>query len=69
MLNCWTIWQLSKMEHDKNLKKAELCRSFRQCSSTRKRPPRAIYVVLKNVGKLLVTCGVFLRKRYGVTVR
>ncbi|MGD8880710.1 MAG: hypothetical protein PVI82_02395 [Desulfobacterales bacterium] len=63
MLNPWTIQQLAKAEHARNLKKAEMIRRARGPSLNQKRPNRIICAFLYNIGDLLVSCGLFLQKR------
>jgi len=63
MLNSWTIQQLAKMEHEKNLKRAEMFRRLQPSASAPKRSHRTISACLYNFGKLLVSCGLFLQKR------
>lgn len=69
MLNSWTIQQLAKMEHEKNLKKAEVFHRLQQSGLTQKRSHRTISACLYNFGKLLVTCGLFLQKRYSTATK
>lgn len=64
MLNPWTIQQLAKAEHAKNLKRAEMIRRARQLGLVQRMPNRNICAILNNLGRLLVSSGMFLQKRY-----
>jgi hypothetical protein len=69
VLNWWTIWQLSKIEHAKNLKDAEMLRRSRQESADRNRSIPFIHVILDHLGKLLVASGLFLQRRFGTLTK
>lgn len=68
MLNPWTIQQLAKMEHAENLKRAERFRLSRQGRLNQKRAYRIIDVIFYHIGKLMVSFGLSLQKRYGITI-
>jgi hypothetical protein len=63
VLNPWTIQQLAKVEHAKNLKKAEMIRLARQPGVIQRMPNRTILFLLNNLGRLLVSSGMSLQKR------
>jgi hypothetical protein len=65
VLNWWTIWQLSKIEHAKNLKNAEMLRQSRQENTDQNRSNLFIHVILDHLGKFLVASGLFLQRRFG----
>ena len=69
MLNWWTIWQLSKIEHEKNLKSAEMLRLSRQESAHQNRSNPFIHIILDHLGKFLVASGLFLRRRFGTLAK
>ncbi|MGD8763720.1 MAG: hypothetical protein PVG87_15530 [Desulfobacteraceae bacterium] len=69
MLNWWTIWQLSKIEHAKNLKNAEMLRRSRRESTDQNRSIPFIPVMLNHLGKLLVASGLFLQRRFGTLTK
>ena len=69
MLNWWTIWQLSKIEHAKNLKNAEMRRRSQQGSTDQNRPNLLIHVILDHLGKFLVASGLFLQRRFGTLTK
>jgi hypothetical protein len=68
VLNPWTIQQLAKMELAKNLKTAELFRLSQQGSLNQKRSSRIIHVIFHHIGKLMVSFGISVQKRYGITI-
>lgn len=68
MLNPWTIQQLAKMEHAENLKRAEGFRLSQQASPNQKRSSRIIHVIFHHIGKLMVSFGLSLQKRYDITI-
>ena len=69
MLNWWTIWQLSKIEHEKNLKNAEMRRRSQQGSMDKTRPFPFVHVILDHLGKFLVASGLFLQRRFGTLAK
>ena len=69
MLNPWTIQQLAKAEHAKNLKKAEMIRCARQAGLVQRMPNRNICAILNNLGRLLVSCGMFFQRRFGTAAK
>ena len=69
VLNWWTIWQLSKIEHAKNLKNAEMLRRSRQESVEQNRSKPFIHVIFAHLGKFLVTSGLFLQRRFGTLAK
>ena len=68
MLNPWTIQQLAKMEHAENLKRAQRFRLSRQVNLNQKRAYRLIDVIFYHIGKLMVSLGLSLQKRYGIAI-
>ena len=58
MLNWWTICRLSKLEHAKNLKNAEMLRISRQESADQNQSNPFIHVILDRLGKFL--CNYYL---------
>jgi hypothetical protein len=69
VLNWWTIWQLTKIEHAKNLKNAEMRRRSRQGSTDKTRPIPFVHVILDHLGKFLVASGLLLQKRFGTLAK
>jgi hypothetical protein len=69
VLNWWTIWQLSKIEHAKNLKNAEMRRRSRQKSDDHNRLNPFIHLILDHLGKFLVATGLFLQRRFGTLTK
>jgi hypothetical protein len=69
LLNWWTIWQLSKIEHAKNLKNAEMRRRSQQGSMDKTRPFPFVHVILDHLGKFLVASGLFLQRRFGTLAK
>lgn len=69
VLNGWILYQLAKMEHANNLRKAEIFRRARQADFNQSLSNRNICIILSNIGKLLVSCGMFLQRRYGAAVK
>jgi hypothetical protein len=69
VLNWWTIWQLSKIEHAKNLKNAEMLRQSRQENTDQNRSNPSIHVILDYLGKFLVASGLFLQRRFGTLAK
>lgn len=69
VLNWWTIWQLSKIEHAKNLKNAEMLRQSRQENADQNRSNPFIHVILDYLGKFLVASGLFLQRRFGTLTK
>ena len=69
VLNWWTIWQLSKIEHAKNLKNAEMRRRSQQQSADQNRSNPFIHVILDHLGKFLVATGLFLQRRFGTLTK
>jgi heme-degrading monooxygenase HmoA len=69
VLNPWTIQQLAKAEHAKNLKKAEMIRRARQPGLVQRMPNRNLCFILKNLGRLLVSCGIFFQRRCNMISR
>ena len=69
VLNPWTIQQLAKAEHTKNLKKAGMIRCARQSGLNQRRSNRIIFALLYNIGELLVSSGMFLQKRCGTAAK
>jgi hypothetical protein len=69
VLNWWSIWQLSKFEHAKNLKNAEILRISRQDSTDQNQSNPFIHVILDHLGKFLVASGLFLQRRFGTLAK
>ena len=69
MLNWWTIWQLSKIEHEKNLKNAEMRRRSQKGSTDQNRPNPFVHVIFDHLGKFLVVSGLFLQRRFGTLAK
>jgi hypothetical protein len=69
LLNWWTIWQLSKIEHAKNLKNAEMRRRSQQGSMDKTRSFPFVHVILDHLGKFLVASGLFLQRRFGTLAK
>ncbi len=69
MLNWWTIWQLSKIEHEKNLKNAEMRRRSQPGSTDQNRSNPFVHVILYLLGKFLVASGLFLQRRFGTLAK
>ena len=69
VLNWWTIWQLSKIEHAKNLKRAEAFHRSRRESADPNRSISFFHVILDKLGKLLVASGLFLQRRFGTLTK
>jgi len=69
VLNWWTIWQLSKIEHAKKLKTAEMLRRLQQESADQNRSTPFIRVILDHLGKFLIVSGLFLRRRFGTLTK
>jgi hypothetical protein len=65
VLNWWTIWKLSQIEHAKNLKNAELLRRSRPEDTVQNRSNPFLIVLLDHLGKVLVALGLFLQRRFG----
>jgi len=66
MANSWTIWQLSKMRQKEILKEAERSRLLSQGGSNRGKSYLDFSTLLNKLGRLLVSWGFFLKKRYGL---
>ena len=69
MLNWWTIWQLSKIEHEKNLKNTEMLRRLQRESADQNRSNPFIHVILDHFGNFLVASGIFLQRRFGTLTK
>jgi hypothetical protein len=69
VLNWWTIWQLSKIEHEKKLKNAEMLRRSRRENADQDRSNPFIHVIFDHLGKFLVTSGLFLQRRFGTLAK
>jgi hypothetical protein len=69
VLNPWTIQQLAKIELAKKLKTAELFRLSQQISRNQRPSKRIVPAIFCYIGKLMVSFGLSLQKRYGITIK
>lgn len=62
MYNSWLLYEWAKERHGEFLKEAEMERLIRKNRSKSKRSFNSLHILLNNLGKILITWGLFLQK-------
>ena len=62
MYNSWLLYEWAKERQGKFLKEAEMERLIRKYQSKSKRSFNGLRFLLNNLGKILITWGLFLQK-------